>query len=173
MGKASGFDNDGVASLLPLGKNQLILTKQNDRFLKSIQQSVLFQRAYNRLLRVPNLEIREAMNELKRMGKQVVIISASSKAWYKTLPKWLRENGFLFDDLLLREDTEEDFLVYKKRLVFEICNSYIDDTKAVVDFLKESNNTTGCRVLHYQKQKKEEILSFYTAKDCQSTLQTA
>ena len=164
MDKAKGFDVDGVISLLPREKKQILLTKKNDKILGFFQQFKLLQQIYNRLCRVPNPEIKAAMNELKKRGYRVVIISAASEVWRKTMSKWLQENGFLFDELYFRKDINEDFLSYKKRMVFGTCDFYVDDMETIVDFLKKNNGGNGnCRILRYQRQKKEEIVSLSIA----------
>lgn len=153
----AGVDQDGVINLMPFSLKQAMLTPSREKALWCLQKYWLLQRIYNSFLRKPNLEVRAFMKELKGKGVRVVIISASNEAYRRELEIWLKENDFCFDALILKESFEEDCKDYKKRLVPDICDCYLDDKKEIVQAINSSEKGK-CRAVLYQGQTSRELL---------------
>lgn len=145
-----GFDLDGVISLLPFNKKQVMTTCRNERFFWQFQRFKFLQKLYNFFLRKPNPEIKEIMNQLKEKGFRVIIISASNEIYREELERWLRKRGFLFDELYLKF-FPESCLDYKKRIVPLFCRYYLDDKKEIVDYINKETDKNKCQVFLYQK----------------------
>ncbi|MDP3052884.1 MAG: hypothetical protein Q8N22_02945 [bacterium] len=144
-----GTDLDGVVSLLPFNLKPAKLNSANERSLYRLQESWIMQRGFNFLIRKPNLEIKNLMDELRLKGIRLVIISASNVSYREELKIWLKFHNFSVDDLILKESFYEEGVDYKARVVPGICNFYIDDKEEIVRAINNASNGK-CRAILYQ-----------------------
>jgi len=144
-----GADLDGVISLLPFNLRQAKLNPANEINLYRLQESRILQRSFNFLIRKPNPEIKKLMDELRKKGIRLVIISASSVSYREELELWLKSNDFYVDNLILKESFKEDGVAYKARVVPDVCNFYIDDKEEIVRAINNAGNGK-CRAILYQ-----------------------
>ena len=150
-----GTDLDGVYSLLPFNCKQAALTGKNEKIFYSLQRYRSLQRIYNSLIRKPNPEIKEFMEDLQEIGIGSVIISASNEAYRAELKRWLVNTGY-FGDLILKERFEENYVKYKIRVVPAYCDFYLDDKKELVRAINVLGNGK-CKAVLYTGQTKKEL----------------
>lgn len=144
-----GSDCDGVASLLPFNLRQANLNPASEKNLFILQKYRILQRVFNFLVRKPNPEIRNLMDELRLRGIGSVIISASNVEYREELEIWLKFHRFPVDDLILKENFDEESVDYKARVVPDICDFYIDDKEEIVRAINSASNGK-CRAILYQ-----------------------
>ena len=146
-----GLDADGVFIWPPgfnLGKRVTRIDEVDTR-LYHFSRFKLLRMIFYSLVR-PNPEMIDLTKERKQRGDRIIIISGHSNLCIREFEIYLTKIGMPFDDICLFDPNNFiSYLEFKLQTIIELkCDVYIEDLKAVVDYLRE-NLDGQCQVIHY------------------------
>lgn len=111
---------------------------------------------YHRI-RKANPDVVWLINQLRRKGHWVVLVSAFPEIFREEAKTWLLKNRIPYNALHLwkRNGSIEEF---KLRVIqVENLDYYLDDRLKIIRFLKEKENFFNCQIIHYRGQSALEL----------------
>lgn len=148
-----GFDVDGVIARAPLGLDKsLRYCMRGWNFLLSTPFGKFL---YNHLRRVDD-EMREIICRLENNGHKIVIATYIFERYRGLAEGWLRNNGIIFDKLVLAKNNESAAELKVRAILEEKCDYFVEDHLALVQAI--SQKVSGARVIHYVVKNDLDVL---------------